>query len=90
MSVSKEQIKEYCKKRYVEPARYRGDSHVAIRSSDVLEAFGLAPDDTIVCEALWSNQFEYENYLFRVSNSCQKQNEVSVMVYQVLALEGDD
>ncbi|MES9863303.1 MAG: hypothetical protein ABW138_20945 [Candidatus Thiodiazotropha sp. 4PDIVS1] len=90
MPVNKQQIKEYCRKRYVIPARHRGESHVTIRSADVLEAFGLTSDNTIVCDALWSNEFENENYLFRVSNTCRNQSKVSVMVYQVLDLENDD
>ena len=87
MSVSKEQIREYCRIKYVENARSLGDTHVTIRSSDVSSVFQLEPNDPIVCEALWSNEFEYENYLFRVFNNCQRENGVSIMVYRILDIE---
>ena len=84
MAVSKDRIRAYCAEKYVEPARSRGESHVTIRSSDVLEAFGLELGNRIVCEALWSVDFELTNNLFRISNSCQQHSEASVMVYKVL------
>lgn len=90
MSVSKQKIKEFCKKRYVEPARARGDSHVTIRSSEVLEAFGLDSGNSTICEALWSVEFELENNLFRVSSSCQKSSDVAIMVYRVLPMSPEE
>ena len=86
MSLSKDKIKEFCKKRYVEPARARGDSHTTIRSSEVLEAFGLDSGNGIVCDALWSTEFELHNNLFRVSSSCQNNNDAAIMVFRVLPL----
>lgn len=90
MAVSKDRIRAYCAKKYVEPARFRGDSHVTIRSSDVLEAFGLEHNNRIVCDALWSVDFELANNLFRISNSCQQNNEAPVMVYKVLNLSAEE
>ena len=89
MAVSKNKIRAYCAEKYVEPARHRGDSHVTIRSSDVLEALGLEPGNRIVCDALWSVEFELANNLFRISNSCQPHNETSVMVYKVLNVSAE-
>ena len=90
MTVSKDKIKGFCKKRYVEPARARGDSHVTIRSSEVLEAFGLDSGNSVVCDAVWSVEFELDNNLFRVSSSCQNSSEVAIMVYRVLPMSPDD
>lgn len=89
MSVSKEQIRKYCRIKYVEHARSHGDTHVTIISSEVTSTFQLEPDDPIVCEALWSNEFEYENCLFRVSNNCCGENGVSIMVYRILDTKGE-
>ena len=89
MAVSKDRIRAYCTEKYVEPARHRGDSHVTIRSSDVLEAFGLEPGNRIVCDALWSVDFELANNLFRISNSCIQHHEGSVLVYKVLTVSAE-
>lgn len=90
MSLSKDKIKEFCNKRYVEPARARGDSHVTIRSSEVLEVFGLDSGNGIVCDALWSTEFELDNNLFRVSSSCQNSSDVAIMVFRVLPMTPED
>lgn len=90
MTVSKDKIKAFCKERFVEPARARGDSHVTIRSSEVLEAFGLDSGNSLICDALWSVEFEFDNNLFRVSSSCQNSSDVAIMVYRVLPMEPGD
>lgn len=84
MSASKEKIRTYCKDRYINPARTRGDSHVTVRSSEVINAFGLEESSELVYEALWSVEFELENNLFRVSNNCQKNSRISNLVFKVL------
>lgn len=84
MSVSKDTIRSFCKENYINPARSRGDSHITIRIAEVARAFGLEPDSHVICDAVWSTEFEMENNLFRVSNSCLRNSKVSNMVFRLL------
>ncbi len=51
-------IRVYCKKTYVGPARAKGEKTVSIRSGDVHAALGYKNRYPLVCSAIGSNKFE--------------------------------
>ena len=51
-------VRNYCKKVYVEPARKSGKTAVTIRSGDIHNALNYRNRYPLVCSALGSNIFE--------------------------------
>lgn len=60
-------VREYVGAHFVEPARYRGDTEVTIRSGDVHEALGFKNRLPLVCSALGTQVFEDQYRLKRLS-----------------------
>jgi hypothetical protein len=50
-------VREYCRINYIEPARSSGDSTVAIRAGDVHSALGYKNRHPLVCAAIGSKMF---------------------------------
>ena len=51
-------VRQYCKETYVDPARERGEKTVEIRSGDVHSALHYRNRYPLVCSAIGSNLFE--------------------------------
>jgi 5-methylcytosine-specific restriction protein B len=51
-------VRAYCKKNYIDPARSKGEKTVAIRSGDVHSALDYKNRYPLVCSAIGSNKFE--------------------------------
>ncbi len=65
MSLS-DDVRTYCNKTYIEPARSKGDTTVEIRSGDVHQALNYKNRYPLVCSAIGSNRFEEEYYVKRL------------------------
>jgi 5-methylcytosine-specific restriction protein B len=59
-------VREYCRVHYVEPARARGESMVTIRAGDVHSALGYKNRHPLVCSAIGAKVFEESCRLERV------------------------
>jgi len=55
-----DQIREYARLRYIQPARTRGDAQVTVRAGDVHRDMGLQSRMPAVCGALGSMKFTDE------------------------------
>jgi 5-methylcytosine-specific restriction protein B len=51
-------VRQYCKDTYVDPARNKGEKTVTIRSGDVHSALNYKNRYPLVCSAIGSNLFE--------------------------------
>jgi len=51
-------VRQYCKDTYVDPARNKGEKTVTIRSGDVHSALNYRNRYPLVCSAIGSNLFE--------------------------------
>jgi 5-methylcytosine-specific restriction protein B len=60
-------VRAYCKKTYVEPARAKGEKTVSIRSGDVHAALDYKNRYPLVCSAIGSNKFEEMCGIRRIS-----------------------
>ncbi|MFZ5901738.1 hypothetical protein [Desulforudis sp. DRI-14] len=58
------EVRDYCGKHIVEPARARGQKEVVIRAGDVHRAMGFQNRLPLVCSALGARVFE-EDYRVR-------------------------
>ena len=53
-----DEVRQYCKDTYVDPARNGGEKAVTIRSGDVHSALNYKNRYPLVCSAIGSNLFE--------------------------------
>ena len=53
-----DRVREYCKDKYIDPARARGATTVSIKAGDVHTALGFKNRLPLVCSALGANVFE--------------------------------
>lgn len=60
-------VREYCKKTYIDSARRRGQRTVTIKSGDVHSALNYKNSYPLVCSAIGSNRFEQLCNLKRIS-----------------------
>jgi len=60
-------VREYCKTTYIDPARRQGRTTVKIQSGDVHRALNYKNRYPLVCSAIGSNRFEEICNLKRVS-----------------------
>ena len=60
-------VREYCKKTYVDPARQKRQKIITIRSGDVHTDLNYRNRYPLVCSALGSNRFEKMCDLRRIS-----------------------
>ena len=51
-------VRNYCRKTYVDVARAKGEKTVSMRSGDVHAALGYKNRYPLVCSAIGSNKFE--------------------------------
>lgn len=56
-----DEVRAYCAKHIVEPARSRGETEIAIRSGDVHDAMGYTNRLPLVCSALGTGVFEEQS-----------------------------
>ena len=62
-----DEVREYCKKTYVDVARANGEKTVSMRSGDVHAALEYKNRYPLVCSAIGSNKFEELCRVRRVS-----------------------
>ena len=62
-----DEVREYCRSHYIEPARERGDATVTIRSGDVHSALGYRNRYPLVVAAIGTQKFEEANGISRLS-----------------------
>lgn len=62
-----DEVREYCKTTYVDPARRNGQKTIEIRSGDVHSALNYRNRYPLVCSAMGSNRFEQMCNLRRIS-----------------------
>jgi hypothetical protein len=60
-------VREYCKATYVDPARGKGQKIVTIRSRDVHSSLNYKNRYPLVCSAIASNKFEEMCTVKRIS-----------------------
>lgn len=60
-------VREYCKTTFIDPARQEGQKTITIRSGDVHSALNYKNRYPLVCSAIGSNRFEEMCDLRRVS-----------------------
>jgi 5-methylcytosine-specific restriction protein B len=60
-------VREYCKITYIDPARRRGQKTVTIKSGDIHSALNYKNRYPLVCSAIGSNRFEQMCSLKRIS-----------------------
>jgi len=60
-------VRQYCRETYVDPARNRGEKEVVIRSGDVHSALKYRNRYPLVCSAIGSNLFEQLCKVKRIS-----------------------
>lgn len=53
-----DRVRGHCVRTFVEPARRRGATSVAIRAGEVHKSMGLVDQHPLVCDALWARLFE--------------------------------
>jgi 5-methylcytosine-specific restriction protein B len=58
-----DRVRQYVSSHYIQPARSRGDSTVAVKAGEVQKAIGLQNRIANVCQALRGNKFLEENRL---------------------------
>jgi 5-methylcytosine-specific restriction enzyme B len=66
MSLS-DDVRNYCNKMYVDPARKSGEKTITIRSGDIHNALNYRNRYPLVCSALGSNIFEDTSKVRRLS-----------------------
>lgn len=62
-----DEVREYCKTHFVNPARARGDYSVTIRAGDVHSALNYRNRYPLVCSAIGTATFEESLNLKRIS-----------------------
>lgn len=60
-------VRQYCKATYVDPARSKGQKTVTIRSGDVHSALNYRNRYPLVCSAIGSNRFQEMCNVKRIS-----------------------
>jgi 5-methylcytosine-specific restriction protein B len=60
-------VREYCKEKYVDPARNKGQKIITIRSGDVHNSLNYKNRYPLVCSAIGSNKFEEMCNVKRIS-----------------------
>jgi hypothetical protein len=60
-------VRDYCVRHYIEPARVKGEKLIAIRTGDVHEAMGYQNRLPLVCGAIGAEIFSRTNNLSRTS-----------------------
>lgn len=53
-----DQVRSYCKRKIVDPARNRGERQIVIRAGDIHSAMGYRSRMPLVCSALGAKKFE--------------------------------
>ena len=62
-----DEVREYCKVHYIDPARDRGDLAVGIRAGDVHREMNYSNRLPLVCSAIGAAVFEESLHLKRVA-----------------------
>jgi hypothetical protein len=83
-----DEVREYARREYIEPARKRGESTVRIVAGDVQRAVKLSNRAALVCQALKSHKFLKENHLV-LEKWEGPPSGVSTTVKAVYRLEGE-
>lgn len=77
-------VREFCRQRYVEPARKRGDLVVGIRAGDVHAEMQFAQRLPLVCSALGSDRFEGLAKVKRVAIEGPLNGSSTLFVYRLV------
>jgi hypothetical protein len=62
-----DEVRAYCRRHYVQPARAAGEKEISIRAGDVHEAMGYKNRMPLVYSAIETATFSEENALRRIS-----------------------
>lgn len=62
-----EEVRAYCSRQYIQPARAAGRSEVSIRAGDVHEALGYKNRMPLVCSAIGAAVFSEQNAVRRLA-----------------------
>jgi hypothetical protein len=60
-------VRDHCRRTYIEPARQRGEGYVGIRAGDVHKDLKYSNRYPLVCSAIGANVFEEKYGIERVS-----------------------
>lgn len=77
-------VREYCRRHWIEPARARGEQSVSIRASDVHAALKYKNRFPAVCGALGSQRFAKEAGVTRERIDGPVQGASTVFVFKLL------
>jgi hypothetical protein len=62
-----DEVRAYCSRHYVQPARAAGKKEISIRAGDVHEAMGYKNRMPLVCSAIGTTIFAEQNGVRRIS-----------------------
>lgn len=62
-----EEVRAYCSRQYIQPARAAGRCEVSIRAGDVHEAMGYKNRMPLVCSAIGATVFSEQNSALRLA-----------------------
>lgn len=62
-----DEVRAYCSRQYVQPARATGRNEFSIRAGDVHEAMGYKNRMPLVCSAIGATIFSEQNAVHRVA-----------------------
>ena len=62
-----EEVRAYCCRQFIQPARAAGKNEVSVRAGDVHKAMGYKNRMPLVCSAIGANIFSEQNSLRRVA-----------------------
>ena len=78
-----DQVRAYCSKHYINPARPNAPATVTIRAGDVHEALGYKNRLPLVCAAIGATKFAESERLTRLEIRGPAQGANTVFVFQV-------
>jgi len=77
-------VRQYCKETYVDPARSSGEKMLTIRSGDVHSALNYMNRYPLVCSAIGSNKFEEMCNVKRISVEGPLNGVSTLFTFQVI------
>jgi hypothetical protein len=76
-----DQIREYAREKYLQPARDRGAKSFSVRTGDVVRDLGLSGRAPAVCSALKSRRFWQPNNLRLVETTGPQSGQSTTVIY---------
>lgn len=79
-----EEVRAYCSRQYIQPARTAGRSEVTIQAGDVHEAMGYKNRMPLVCSAIGATVFSEQNAVRRLAIESPINGANTVFRFQVI------